>query len=454
MLVLEFMALPFLACLVLIGIHAYFGIHVLKREIIFVDLALAQIAALGGMTAVFFHRTPNSLLGYGLSLAATFLGAWILAYTRHREQKVPQEAYIGIVYAVASAAGILISDKAPEGAEHVKEMLAGVILWVTGKTILLDAVIYGLIGILHLFLFRRFWMISQDYEGARKAGLRVRWWDFVFYASFGIVVTLSVRVAGVLLVFCFLVIPSVISALFWEGFLKRLIAAYIIGTLVTIVGLTASWVYDLPSGPMVAVVFGLSLIAAHGLLRLFAPAGKWTPLRRRLAFGLSTIAFFVIMAVLAARVPSARSNQQSEAMNPALTRTEQSTDSSREKSLSELIHHLMEAPPYEKDQLISVIVNQFPHSPSTLPSRLATPDPDPLNRYYQARLLVAWGNPDGWAWLCELLADTDLASLQARQHVLNYLKNERNLSLDYDPLTVTPDEAREARRQCLETVQR
>jgi zinc/manganese transport system permease protein len=278
--VLEFMGTPFLACLVLIGIHAYFGIHVIERGIIFVDLAMAQIAALGGMMAVFFHRTPNSPLGYALSLGSVVLGAFVLALTRHREQRVPQEAYIGIVYALALAASILLANWAPEGSEYVREMLEGVILWVRLRDVLLDAAVYGVIGLIHAGLFRRFWQISQDYEAARAAGIRVRWWDFVFYVTFGVVVIFSVRVAGVLLVFCFLVIPAVISALFLDGFLPRLLMAYGLGTLITVVGLLASWVYDVPSGPMVAVTFGVALLAAH-LLRPWVTSASMG--RRRLA---------------------------------------------------------------------------------------------------------------------------------------------------------------------------
>lgn len=451
MLVLEFMLLPFLTCLVLIGIHAYFGIHVLQREIIFVDLALAQIAALGGMCAVFFHRNPNSPLGYLLSLVTTFLGAWILAYTRHRKQKVPQEAYIGIVYAVASAAGILISDKAPEGAEHVKEMLAGVILWVTGKTILLDAIIYAMVGLLHVFLFRRFWKISTDYEGAREAGIRVRLWDFIFYASFGIVVTLSVRVAGVLLVFCFLVIPSVISALFWEGFLARLTAAYIIGTLVTLLGLTASWVYDLPSGPTVAVAFGLILVAAHLLLRIFAPDYQWSPSRRRMAGLVSGVVYIIIFAFIVSQVPAQHGpTHQQSTVETHSDGTRVSPDEPPE-TLESLVHHLMEAPPYEKESLLNRILQQYPHPPQNLPRELQSADPDPVNRYYQGRILDAWGFKEGWKRLCELIADTDLATVQARQKAGEYLQSKGLTQLkDYDPLMITDEEARRLYQSCID----
>ncbi|MBM4047605.1 MAG: metal ABC transporter permease, partial [Planctomycetes bacterium] len=203
------MWLPFLACVVLIGIHAYFGIHVLKREVIFVDLALAQIAALGATVAFLFHIDPQSTQAYFFSLGFITVAAAIFALTRTREQKVSQEAIIGIVYAVAAAAAILVADRSPHGAEHIKEMLTGQILWVSKGTVALDAVVYALIGLFHFACARQFMAISEGVAAAVDKGIRVRLWDFFFYASFGIVVSLSVRVAGVLLVFCFLIVPAV-----------------------------------------------------------------------------------------------------------------------------------------------------------------------------------------------------------------------------------------------------
>lgn len=259
---LNLMGLPFLACIVLIGIHAYFGIHVLKREVIFVDLALAQIAALGATVAFLFGIDPESSPAYVFSLVFITIAALIFALTRTREQRISQEAIIGIVYAVATAAAILVADRSPHGAEHIKEMLTGAILWVGPKTIALDAAVYAAVGLFHLACRRQFGAISENVTAAREAGIRVPLWDFLFYASFGVVVSLSVRVAGVLLVFCFLIVPAVISALFAEQTRQRLFLGWTLGAFVSLLGLLFSWAFDFPSGPAVACFFGLALVVS------------------------------------------------------------------------------------------------------------------------------------------------------------------------------------------------
>jgi len=259
---LSLMWLPFLACVVLIGIHAYFGIHVLKREIIFVDLALAQIAALGATVAFLFGIDPESSRAYVFSLVFVAAAAMVFALTRTRQQKVPQEAIIGIVYAVATAAAILVADRSPHGAEHIKEMLTGSLLWVSPKDVALDAGVYAAVGLFHLFCRRQFAAISEGLAEAQAAGVVVWLWDFLFYTSFGLVVSLSVRVAGVLLVFCFLIVPAVISVLFTEHTGKRLLLGWSLGTFVSLLGLLFSWAFDYPSGPAVACFFGLALLTS------------------------------------------------------------------------------------------------------------------------------------------------------------------------------------------------
>ncbi len=209
--VLTFLAPPFAACLVLVGILGYFGIHVLRREVIFVDLALAQIVAFGTIVSFLFHHEPGSPGAFAFGLGAAVLGAAIFSWTRTRHGQVPQEALIGITYVVASAATILVADRLPEHAEHVKELMAGAILWVTWGTVLRDLVICAAVGALHYALRHRFILISEDPERAFEQGLRVRWWDFLFYLTFGLVITVAVEVAGVLMVFAYLVAPAIIA---------------------------------------------------------------------------------------------------------------------------------------------------------------------------------------------------------------------------------------------------
>ncbi len=254
------MALPFAECLVLVGIHSYLGLHVIKRQVIFVDLSLAQIAALGTTVAFLFGIHPHTLGSFLFSLSFTFIGAAIFALTRTKRARVPQEAIIGIVYALAAALGILIIDKAPHGAEHIKEMLTGSILWVRPHEVLRAAIAYSLVGIFHYIFREKFITISNNPELAIERGYNIALWDLLFYMSFGFVITFSVNTAGVLLVFVFLVVPAVIAVSLTDRFLWQLLIGWGLGTLVSIIGLALSYYLDLPSGPAVVSFYGLILL--------------------------------------------------------------------------------------------------------------------------------------------------------------------------------------------------
>jgi len=203
---IEFLTVPFIACLVITGIHAYLGIHVIERKVIFVDLALAQIAALGTMFAFVMGMHMDSNGAYFTSLLFTFLGAAIFSLTRMRKDIVPQEAIIGIVYAVSAAAAILFMDRAAEGAEQIKSMLVGSILFVTWMDVIRLVILYSIVGLFHFIFRKKFILISQNPESAFQQGINIRMWDFLFYISFGLVVMNSVRIAGVLLVFSYLIV--------------------------------------------------------------------------------------------------------------------------------------------------------------------------------------------------------------------------------------------------------
>src|SRR5437868_3903706 len=212
--ILQFLILPFLASLILTGIHAYLGVHVVERGVIFVDLALAQIAALGATIAILAGMDAHGSGAYWISLAFTFLGAGIFALVRAHRGRIPLEAFIGITYAVASAAAILAMSKATGETEHLKDMLVGNILAVSRQEVIRTAVLYGAIGLFHYIFRRKFLLISTDPKLAEQSGISIGLWDFLFYASFGFVVTSSVAIAGVLLVFCYLIVPSVGAMLF------------------------------------------------------------------------------------------------------------------------------------------------------------------------------------------------------------------------------------------------
>ncbi len=259
---LSFMAAPFAACLVLVGIHAYFGIHIIERRVLFVDLAVAQFAALGAVVGFAAGHHPGSLGSTLFAMGFATVAAGIFALTRMRYERLPQEAIIGITFVVASAAAILVADKAPEGAEHIKETLAGSLLWVTWPTVIKDLIVYSAVGLFHWLLRKRFLLISFDPGEAYRRGWNIRWWDFLFYLSFGIIITFSVEIGGILMVFSYLVIPACIAILLSADMKIRLLLGWGIGWLGSALGLVGSYVWDFPTGPAIVVVLGLMLVLA------------------------------------------------------------------------------------------------------------------------------------------------------------------------------------------------
>jgi zinc/manganese transport system permease protein len=258
---LSFLLAPFIASLILTGIHSYLGVHVVERGVIFVDLSLAQIAALGTTIAVLYGVEPHSVTAYVVSLIFTFIGAAVFSTVRGRKARIPQEAVIGICYAVASAAAILAMSKSVQETEHLKEMLVGNILTVSWFEVGKTAALYSAIGLFHYIFRKKFLAISMDHEKAEASGLSVRFWDFLFYASFGFVVTSSVAIAGVLLVFCYLIVPSVGAMLYSERIGPRLAIGWTMGTLVSALGVYLSLKIDLPTGATIVCTFALVLIA-------------------------------------------------------------------------------------------------------------------------------------------------------------------------------------------------
>src|SRR4026209_1989873 len=275
--ILEFLAAPFVASLILTGIHAYLGVHVVERGVIFVDLSLAQIAALGATIALLLTITggdAHSPIAYWVSLAFTFLGAFVFSTIRSRRARIPQEAIIGICYAVASAAAILAMSKATSESEHLKDMLVGNILAVSWPEVGKTALLYGGIGLFHYVFRRKFLTISLDPKAAERDGISIRFWDFLFYASFGFVVTSSVAIAGVLLVFCYLIVPSVAAMLYAETVGRRLAIGWTMGTVVSAAGVYLSLVLDLPTGATIVVTFGVVLAVMAAMRPLFRRNGR------------------------------------------------------------------------------------------------------------------------------------------------------------------------------------
>lgn len=255
---LELLLPPFCAAMIILLTHAYFGLHVIQREVIFVDLALAQIAALGSTVAFLLGAHHGSGLAYVFSFGFTLLGALIFSVTRLEDSPVPQEALIGITFVMASAAVILLASFASEGTEHVRETLTGSLIWVTWPTVIKVAVSYGAIGLFHFLMRRTMLAITWAPERVR----RLKLWDFVFYATFGIAITSSVQIAGVLMVFSVLVVPAVVAFFYTRRFRSALLLAWASGTAAIVAGLGISFAWDVTTGPVLVVSFGGVLLLA------------------------------------------------------------------------------------------------------------------------------------------------------------------------------------------------
>jgi len=255
--ILSFLALPMLACLILTGSHCYMGIHILMREVLFVDLALAQVAALGAAVGAVVGLEVSSVPNYFFALGFTLIGAALFAMSRFRDRRIPQEAVIGIVYAVCAGAAVLVLSKSTTEGEEIEQMLTGRLLFIGWPEIIKTTAIYIGIFLIHARCAKRFFAMSQDedFHGAHD-----RLWDFLFYATFGIMVTSSVKMAGVLLVFCYLIIPASCAMLFFRTVTSRLITGWLLGLLGSAAGLTIVAIWDFPVGPAIVGVFGVIFI--------------------------------------------------------------------------------------------------------------------------------------------------------------------------------------------------
>lgn len=252
-------------CLILAGIHCYLGLHVLARGVIFVDLSLAQVAAFGASLAMLLGFEHHSTGTYLVSLSSAFVAAALFAIARRHERHFPQEAIIGITYALASAAVVLVVDRTAHGAEHIKDVLVGQVLWVTWKDVGQTALIYSGVSLVH-YLYRGP-LIRASFSAAEKHhGI----WDFLFYALFGVVITSSVSVAGVLQVFAYLIVPALLSTLFFRSIRARLLFGWALGLVVSFLAMAFSYLLDLPSGAFIVVCFAalpLLFLLAYSFLR-------------------------------------------------------------------------------------------------------------------------------------------------------------------------------------------
>jgi zinc/manganese transport system permease protein len=259
---------PIAACVLLPWLLVYLGLHVVRRGIIFIDIAMAQMASLGICVAVLLHLNLEGWPAFLIALAFTLLGAAIFSLTGKRASQIPQEAIIGIAYVVAAAAAVLLLSRAAEGDEEIKNMLVGNILLVSPTDVWKCFALFVFVGLMHFILRRSLLLVSFDRDAAYEKGLRVRWWDFLFYALFGLVVTSFVRIAGVLLVFSYLIVPAVCGISLAGTLGKRLLIGWLIALFGGVTGLFLSYEGDLPSGAAIVCTFGVILVVVSGLASL------------------------------------------------------------------------------------------------------------------------------------------------------------------------------------------
>ena len=442
---LKWMLLPFLACLVLSINHVYLGIHVIARKVIFVDLALAQIAALGATYALMLGYDPygDSLKVSLFSLAFTFVGAGAFAIARMRKEKVPQEAFIGIIYAAASAAAILLLSKSATGGEEIKHMLVGDVLLVSLPTIINMALLYGSIGIFHIVFRRKFLLISLDPERAEASGIRVRLWDILFYMSFGVVITKSVAIVGVLLVFSYLVVPAVIAQMWCESVRARLLLGWLVAILASTAGIVWSFYSDYPTGPAVVVMLGIFLIMSsivYYIRHAPAPGRAVANVAAMVLFG---VLFISGLAYFKKTVPASSTPKGGpvDLLLNALAEDDEAHQLDAARHLGDmhdprivpaLTNLLMRT---KSEQVVEATVETLSkqQDPRAIPAlrHAAQGKFDPFLKLSIARAQMTLGDKEGFATLIEILKNEEAAF--ARQQALELFQTQSGRKFGYDP---------------------
>jgi len=442
---LKWMLLPFLACLVLSINHVYLGIHVIARKVIFVDLALAQIAALGATYALMLGYDPygDSLKVSLFSLAFTFVGAGAFAIARMRKEKVPQEAFIGIIYAAASAAAILLLSKSATGGEEIKHMLVGDVLLVSLPTIINMALLYGSIGIFHIVFRKKFLLISLDPERAEASGIRVRLWDILFYMSFGVVITKSVAIVGVLLVFSYLVVPAVIAQMWCESVRARLLLGWLVAILASTAGIVWSFYSDYPTGPAVVVMLGIFLIMSsivYYIRHAPAPGRAVANVAAMVLFG---VLFISGLAYFKKTVPASSTPKGGpvDLLLNALAEDDEAHQLDAARHLGDmhdprivpaLTNLLMRT---KSEQVVEATVEALSkqQDPRAIPAlrHAAHGKFDPFLKLSIARAQMTLGDKEGFATLIEILKNEEAAF--ARQQALELFQTQSGRKFGYDP---------------------
>lgn len=441
---LKLMLVPFMACFVVSVLHVYLGIHVISRKVIFVDLALAQIAALGATYAVTlgYDAMTDSFKVSLFSLLFAFVGAGAFAIARMRKEKVPQEAFIGIIYAAASALAILILSKSSSGGEELKHMLVGDLLLVSVQTVINVAILYGIIGIFHVLFRKKFLAISLDPEAAEASGIKVRVWDVLFYMSFGIVITKSVAMVGVLLVFSYLVVPAVIAQMWSNTIRGRLLLGWLMAILASIAGIRWSFYSDYPTGPAVVVMLALFLVAASIVYYL-----KNAPSKAKAVLSILTMLVFAVGFVAGLnyfkKMAPAPEGAAASPVDILLKELKEGEEAHQLDAISHLgdfqdvrivpaLAALLEKT--SSEQIVEAIAEALgkQKDPRAVPAlqHAAAKDYDDFLKYTIGRAQLGVGDRQGFATLIKILRNDEAGF--ARQQALELLEAQSGKKFGYD----------------------
>jgi len=432
---LKWMLLPFLACLVLSINHVYLGIHVIARRVIFVDLALAQIAALGATFALTlgYDADADGLKIALFSLAFTFVGAGAFAIARMRKERVPQEAFIGIIYAAASAAAILLLSKSATGGEELKHMLVGDVLLVTLPELRDMALLYGAIGLFHVIFRRKFLALSIQPADAIASHMNVRFWDILFYMSFGVVITKSVAIVGVLLVFSYLVVPAVLAQMWAETIRGRLLVGWLVAIVASTLGIAWSFFADYPTGPAIVLMLGMLLVLSSIVYYI-----KHAPAVMRAIANIAVIMLLCVMFVsglvyLKKTAPAVATSPKAGPVDPLLADLQSDDESHQLGSLEHLgdIHDPRVVPALNallsrtrSDRVIEAVVGALnkQRDVRALPAlrEAVKRDLDEFLKLTIARTQIDLGDPQAFATLIDLMKSEGAA--YARQQANDLLE--------------------------------
>ncbi|MFC1477127.1 metal ABC transporter permease [candidate division KSB1 bacterium] len=255
--IILFLAPPITICILFAGILSYFGNHILTRGIIFIDIALAQIAALGTMIGLLLGFAEGARSLEIISLVFTLAIISVFAMTKFEKQVIPQEAIIGIIYGLGLGLATLLSEKIPGGSNFITKTITGNILWVTWDQVFWTFLLFAAIAVLHVLLRKHFVKISESRENLPYSIGKVRFYELIFYITFSIVVVRAVPIGGIFLVFTLLIAPTAMATLFTQNWTARFIWSWIIGILGSMAGIYISYTFNISNGPAIVCMLGV-----------------------------------------------------------------------------------------------------------------------------------------------------------------------------------------------------